>query len=206
VLGGLWEAVLAAPLAARERLAAEQAAGLQQRLEQINQSITVAAEGIGEGMPNQLDRLNALRARVAEGEQALSALTRELVDPKQMRAVLEELIRRQAQLELVSATNLEVRPLVEDDDDEGEADEGAEPQAASPSSTVGSSAPQLYRHTLVLRVRGSYLDCLEYLKAVERLPWRLYWGRLEVAAGEYPQNDIVIELHTLSLDKEWIGV
>ena len=58
----------------------------------------------------------------------------------------------------------------------------------------------------MLRVQGSYLDCLAYLRAIERLPWHLYWARLEMQTGEYPQNDIVIEVHTLSLDEEWIGV
>ena len=58
----------------------------------------------------------------------------------------------------------------------------------------------------MLRVEGSYLDCLEYLRSVERLPWHLYWARLELKAGEYPSNTFLIEVRTLSLDKEWIGV
>jgi MSHA biogenesis protein MshJ len=47
---------------------------------------------------------------------------------------------------------------------------------------------------------------LHYLEAVERLPWHLYWTRLDFSVDEYPSNDVVIELTTLSLDEEWIGV
>jgi MSHA biogenesis protein MshJ len=47
---------------------------------------------------------------------------------------------------------------------------------------------------------------LRYLEDVERLPWHIYWSRLELETEEYPVNDIVIELATLSLDEEWIGV
>ena len=191
VLGGAWEALLAGPLEVRERAADEKITSLEQRLGQLNESVALAAEGMTEGLPGRLDRLQALRARVTEGEDTVRSLASELVDPVEMRKVLEELIGRQAGLRLVSATNLEVRPLFDD---------GGGAEAAL------DSAPKLYRHTLVLRVQGSYLDCLAYLRAIERLPWHLYWARLELQSGDYPQNDIVIEVHTLSLDEEWIGV
>ena len=47
---------------------------------------------------------------------------------------------------------------------------------------------------------------MRYLEDVERLPWHIYWSRLELSTDEYPVNDIVIEVATLSLDEEWIGV
>jgi MSHA biogenesis protein MshJ len=198
VMSGAWEALLAAPLGAREKLASEKIQSLQQRLDTLNQSIAVTAAGMSEGIPTQLDRLRALRDSVAAGDEAVKIFTSDLVDPKQMRFVLEELISKQAGLKLVSATNLEPRPLFEDakSPEEDQTDGAAQK----------SDAPKLYRHTLLLTLEGSYLDCLTYLQAVERLPWHLYWGRLEFQAGEYPRNTITIELRTLSLDKEWIGV
>jgi MSHA biogenesis protein MshJ len=151
-----------------------------------------------EGMPAQMQQLTALRQRVATGEQEVRVFTSDLVDPKEMRLVLEELLRRQSGLKLVSATNLPANPLVEGNAEPAPArDDGAKAKPAD---------PQLYRHTLVLTLTGSYLDCLAYLQAVERLPWRLYWSRIEFKEDGYPRNDIVLELRTLSLDKEWIGV
>jgi MSHA biogenesis protein MshJ len=198
VLGGLWEALLAAPLDARERLAAEQIASLQERLNQVNESVVVAAEGMSDGVPGQLDRLRVLRDRVKHGDQAVLLATSDLIDPAQMRAVLEELIRSQTGLELLSATNLEVRPLFDD--------AASEDEAGTTDPIVPPEGPKLYQHTLVLTLRGSYLDCLRYLEAAERLPWHLYWARLELKADSYPLNTIVIELRTLSLEEGWIGV
>jgi MSHA biogenesis protein MshJ len=194
IVGGVWEAALAAPLEAREKAANEQVSALQERLQQLDASLSAVAAGMSEGMPNQLDRMQALRTSVASGEEEMRVFTSDLVDPAQMRLVLEELLRRQGGLRLVNAVNLPARPLVERE--EPVADEAAEP----------SSEPQLYRHALVLTLKGNYLDCLAYLQAVERLPWHIYWARLEFSTDEYPQNDIVLELRTLSLDKEWIGV
>jgi MSHA biogenesis protein MshJ len=205
VLAGLWEALLAAPLEARERAAAANIGALQSRLEALNQSIASTADGLSEGLPNQLDRLRALRARVEESDAAFSAYTADLVDPAQMRTVLEDLLHRQTNLRLVSAENLPVRPLFDDpakDEQSNQEPTGQGQEGAAPRT----SRTRLYRHTLVLRLEGSYLDCLAYLGSIERLPWHLYWTRLEVDAGEYPRNDIVLEVQTLSLEQGWIGV
>ena len=197
VVGGLWEAALAGPLDARKQQAAEKVEALRNRLQTLDTALATTAAGMTEGMPAQIEQLTALRGRVASSDQEVRVFTSDLVDPKEMRLVLEELLRKQSGLKLVNATNLPARPLVDDD-----ADAAAPPKAGAKPS----SEPQLYRHTLVLTLEGSYLDCLAYLQAVERLPWHLYWSRIEFKEDNYPRNEIVIELRTLSTDKEWIGV
>ncbi len=198
ILGGLWEAALATPLDARKHEAAAKVEALKDRLRVLGTALESAANGMTEGMPAQISQLTALRDRVAAGDQEVRVFTSDLVDPKEMRLVLEELLRRQSALKLVSATNLPAKPLVEGD---------AEPVAAKDvGAKPKSKEPQLYRHTLVLTLEGSYLDCLAYLQAVERLPWHLYWSRIEFKEDGYPRNAIMLELRTLSLDKEWIGV
>jgi MSHA biogenesis protein MshJ len=200
VVGGMWEAVLASPLAARERLATGKVSVLQERLIELDAALNAAATGLGEGFPDQLERLRALRESVRAREDELRIFTTDLVDPSEMRIVLEELLRRQTALTLLSAVNHPAQRVLADDD-ESTAAATPETQAAD-----ASDAPKLYRHSFVLTLRGNYLDCLRYLEDVERLPWHIYWSRLEVQTDEYPVNDIVIELETLSLDEEWIGV
>ena len=197
VVGGLWEAVLAAPLTAREQIANGKVTSLEERLRVLDASLMATAAGMSEGVPEQLERLRALRARVAASDEEMRIFTTDLVDPAEMRSVLEELLRRHAGLTLVSAVNRAAElVLVDEEPAPGEA----------PPEKPSSDAPRLYRHSLVLELTGSYLDCLRYVESVERLPWHIYWSRLEVEADEYPMNRIVIELTTLSLDEEWIGV
>jgi MSHA biogenesis protein MshJ len=196
IVGGVWEAALAGPLDARKSQAAQKVEALKTRLQTLDAAFAATATSMGEGMPGQLEQLTALRNRVEAGDQEVRVFTSDLVDPKEMRHVLEELLRRQNGLKLVSATNLPAKPLLEG---------SAEPAPAKDEGTE-TKETQLYRHTLVLTLEGSYLDCLAYLQAVERLPWHLYWSRIEFKEDGYPRNDIVLELRTLSLDKEWIGV
>ena len=141
--------------------------------------------------------MRALRENVQSRDEELRVFTTDLVDPNQMRVVLEEFLTRQDGLTLVSAVNRPARAVIEDE----AAPDGSHGDVAEPSD-----APKLYRHSFVLTLRGDYLDCLRYLEDVERLPWHIYWSRLELSTDEYPVNDIVIELTTLSLDEEWIGV
>ena len=192
VVGGLWEAFLAAPLAAREAAAASGIEATRERIAQLDDAIALAAQGIGGGMSEDFDRLQILRRRVADGQESVRIFTSDLVDPAQMRFVLEDLIGRQGGLELVSARNLEVRPLIE--------------QAPDTTGAARGDGPMLYQHGLVLELEGSYLQFLAYLEAVERLPWQLYWSRLDLETIDYPQMRFVLELHTLSLEEEWIGV
>jgi len=190
VIGGLWEALLARPLEAEEARVSQQLAAGAERLEQLDQAMALAAQGIGDGMGGHVARRQALLSQIAENEETVRVFTSDLVDPAQMRHVLEELIDRQQGLTLIRASNLEVVPLIESADAEsGESDE-----------------PMLFRHGLRLELEGSYLDFLDYLDAVERLPWQLYWGTLSLNTQEYPRNEISIEIFTLSLDEDWIGV
>jgi MSHA biogenesis protein MshJ len=196
VLGGVWQAALAAPLEARRRIANEKVLALGQRLSELDEAVNAAAAAFTEGVPEQLERVHALQASVAARDGEIRIFTMDLIDPSEMRDVLEELLRRQHGLTLVSATNRPAQLISHDD----------EPAEGEPSVTEPSDAPKLYRHSFVLRLRGDYLEVLRYLEDVERLPWRIYWSRLELSIDEYPVNDIVIEVATLSLDEEWIGV
>lgn len=192
VIGGLWEALLAGPLETREQAASLQIEAARERLEQLDAAMAVAAEGIGGGITDQFERARALRRQVEAGAESMRVFTSDLIDPAQMRFVLEDLIRRQGTLELLRARNLPVRPLIEPE--------------TSADATAEREDPVLYRHGMILELRGSYLDCLEYLRAVEQLPWRIHWAGLRVQAEEHPRNRITLELLTLSLDEDWIGV
>ena len=59
---------------------------------------------------------------------------------------------------------------------------------------------------LEMVIEGNYLDVVAYLKDLEALPWQFCWKDLELATVKYPVNRVRIEITTLSMDKEWLGV
>ena len=188
VVAGLWEAMLAAPLEAREKRALTKFDSIKERLQRLDDTVVATADGMTTDLPDQLSRLKVLQARLAETDESLRVYTSDLVSPPQMRHALKDLVEKNRALKLVSIRNVEPEALI---------DYGEE----SPADT-----PNLYQHGLELVFEGPYLDCLDYLREVEAMPWQFLWRRLEVDGRDYPANRITIELSTLSLNEEWIGV
>lgn len=76
--------------------------------------------------------------------------------------------------------------------------------AANPVPPVVKSPDLLYRHGVELTVRGSYLDMVDYMHALETLPTQLFWGRAQLDADAYPNVRLTLTLYTLSLDRKWM--
>lgn len=184
VLGLTWYVMFAEPaINARERVAAELAAA-QTELVDVQARIEQQASQAGTA-GNAQQRLEELRRRAASVDGKIQNYAAELISPTEMARLLERVLERRPVLELRRLRNL-----------------GAEDML--PEGSPGQS--RLYRHGLELELEGPYLAVLAYLEDLEALPWRLYWQVLEIDADEYPGNRVRIEVATLSLHEEWIGV
>ena len=64
----------------------------------------------------------------------------------------------------------------------------------------------LYSHGIRLSLEGDYFSVLRFVEAVEAMPDKLYWKRLDYNVAVYPLATIEIELYTLSINKDFISV
>jgi MSHA biogenesis protein MshJ len=55
----------------------------------------------------------------------------------------------------------------------------------------------LGRYQLDLAVEGGYLDVLRYLQALEAMPWKFFWQKVDFQALEYPRAVTRLRLYTL---------
>lgn len=180
----LWHTLLMQPLAQRADQTRTQLNELEQRISSANQNLEDQIMQLASGGDEQRLRIASLRRRIDEINATLGNHAAELIDPSEMAQVLEGVLKEQSRLNLVRIRNTTPDSLSADED---------------------PSAVTFYRHGLEIEVEGSYAACLEYLSAIESLPWRLYWQVLELDVIDYPLNRIRIEVGTLSLDEEWIG-
>ena len=147
-------------------------------------SITQAGE-----LQRQLQAIDARLASTASG----------FVSSQRMIEVLHDVLDRQGRLALGSIRNLPVSSLIaplEREDGTAERAGGVPPAVARPP----------YVHAIELVIDGQYADILEYLAALEALPWKFRWTSLDLSTSGYPRNRVRIELSTLSLDSTWLGV
>jgi MSHA biogenesis protein MshJ len=64
----------------------------------------------------------------------------------------------------------------------------------------------IFRHGVEVVVHGGYLELLEYMAALEALPWRLYWGKVQLNVDTYPNATLTMDVYTLSLDRKWLNL
>jgi MSHA biogenesis protein MshJ len=132
-------------------------------------------------LQNELERL----------DRRLKALTIDLISPRDMAKVLRDLLIRQEGMKLIHLENLPAEDLLPAAEDKKEAD--------------GAKGTHLYRHPMRIVFSGTYLQVLEYLRALEKLPRKLFWDDLEIVVDDHPRAEISLTVHTLSLRKGWIG-
>lgn len=180
----VWQTMFMQPLQQQAARSRAELAALEQRIVAANRNLEEQILQLAGSGDEQRTRIASLRRRIDEINATLGNHAAELIDPAEMAQVLDGVLKEQSRLTLVRIRN--TTP------DSMSADEGPE-------------AVTFYRHGLEIEVEGSYAACLEYLNAIEALPWRLYWQVLELDVIDYPRNRIRIEVSTLSLDEEWIG-
>ena len=150
-------------------------------------------------------RERKLKAQLDDVNAKLAATSAGLIPPERMVQVIRDVLDRQHSIALVSLHNKPMSALIEPAPASGTKDSAnAAATQTAVAEPVDSTGP--YMHPVELVLEGRYLDVLDYLKALEALPWRFYWKVLELRTTEYPTNRVRIELGTLSMDKEWLGV
>ncbi len=139
-------------------------------------------------------RLAQLRKKLHTLDASLAGVTQGLVSPREMAKLVEQVLAKNRRLEVVKVESLPPAPLVEAG---GELD-GAE--------TVEPSEQLIYKHGMYIELKGGYLDILNYLKALEAMPWKMFWGRVTLVSERYPVSRLRLIVYTLSLHEGWIGV
>lgn len=152
-------------------------------------------------------RLGEVRAETARTSEELRTMQKGLVPADRIAPLLETILRANGRLKLVSLKTLPATTL-SDAAASAPATPGATPApaAAAPGATpVVVKAPDLlYRHGVELTLRGSYLDMVDYMHALETLPTQLFWGKAQLDAEDYPNVRLTLTLYTLSLDPKWM--
>lgn len=159
-------------------------------------------------------RLAAARDESLALGNKLAAMEKGLVAPEQIAPLLQAILRANGKLQLVSLQTLPVTAVGTPPPSALMANIAA---AAAPSkNAVGASAGAsaaapaasglLYRHGVEVTVRGSYLDMVDYMAALESLPAQLFWGDATFAVEEYPRSRVTLTLYTLGLDSKWLKI
>lgn len=197
LLLSLLSIVLFDPLLARQKLLRHQVTQQQEMMNQVRVQITALQQ---ESSPNstspQRVQINQLKQEMAEGDAYLQSNRERLVQPEKMAEHLRQLLNKNSRLQLVSLRTMPVTPLLDLPVD-------ASRQKAAPALL---HEQQVFKHGVQLTLRGNYLDLLQYLSALERLPQQMFWARAQMSVVQYPASELTLVLYTLSLDRTWLKI
>jgi MSHA biogenesis protein MshJ len=186
------------PLLRKQELLRSQVIQQQNNIEGVNAQIVEKLQQ-AEADPDApvRARLQAVREESARLSGSLRAMQQGLVAPERMAPLLEAILRANGRLKMVSVRTLPVEPL-------SGADATAPAAVAAPGAKAAPKRELLFRHGVELTVRGSYLDMVDYMAALEALPTQLFWGKAQLEVEEYPSVRLTLTLTTLSLDEKWM--
>jgi MSHA biogenesis protein MshJ len=117
-----------------------------------------------------------------------------LIAPELMADVMRNVLSDYKGLRLISAKNLPVEPL-----------KLAVSQKEDKQKIQDEVQAVLFSHRLEMVLNGNYFQALSFLNSLEKMNG-FYWTMLKYEVDEYPNANITLQLSTLSLDEDWIGV
>jgi MSHA biogenesis protein MshJ len=155
----------------------------------------VTAQSADASDPRQISikRVGELQTQLHQMDSQMASTASGFVASNRMIEVLHDMLDRQGHLALISIRNLPVTSLTPPAEGSADADKPATPQPP-------------YVHAIEIVIDGEYGDILDYLSALEALPWKFRWTSLDLSTAGYPRNRVRIELSTLSLESTWLGV
>jgi MSHA biogenesis protein MshJ len=158
--------------------------------------------------------LQVRQTQLAQMSSNLLELHKNLVQPEKMAALLENLLKRNRSLQLLSLNSMPAVNVVDALDEAA-----ARASHINKSNLAAQTAPPndaqvqnlndtgiVYKHEMELVVQGGYLELLNYLRELEALPESVYWSKGQLSVIEYPQARLQLKIFTLSLEKKWLNL
>ena len=199
LLVSLLTTLLLDPLYAKQKVLRNQVSQQQKTMNEVQAMITaVLQENSPASSSPQRNQLNQFRQELADGDAYLNSSRERLVEPEKMAEHLRQLLNRNNRLQLVVLQTLPVTPLLEQPN--AKDTEQSRFKQASPLDK------QVFKHGVQLTLRGNYLDLLQYLSALEKLPQQMFWASAKMSVVQYPTAELTLILYTLSLDKTWLQI
>jgi MSHA biogenesis protein MshJ len=118
----------------------------------------------------------------------LVRVTAGLVPPKEMARLIEQMLLKNRGLQVMKVESIPATALLEG------------------GNANGIAGTMVYKHGMQIELKGGYLDILRYLKSLEALPWKVFWGKVTLKTEKYPDSRVSLLIYTLSTHEAWIGL
>ena len=190
----IWWSLYAEPLILKSHELAQENARLATDIQVATVTNEAIVKRLADGVHKEkLAQIERGRKELQLVTQQLEDMAYELVEPDEMFDLMGQLVFADSGLKLSGLSRKDVQPVfavVEGED----------------AAAQKKEQPSIYRHTMAVRLRGTYAEILRYVQTVEKTDWKLIWDSIRLKTDEYPQIELDIEMSTLSKSRQWVGL
>ncbi|MBX9868813.1 MAG: MSHA biogenesis protein MshJ [Burkholderiaceae bacterium] len=215
----------------KHKALADSLARERMQIASLQAEITRRAAGIAVDPDADLKkRLADSQREIDEFNRGLTDLKKNLVPPEKMANLLEQILKRNRRLQLVSLKTLPAVDLLDQTKTSGKdaGKDGAKDSTAAKTAAVTAAVANavnktaeklanllnadskseggIYQHEVEIVLEGNYLDMLSTMQELEALPEQVYWRSAKLTVIEYPKASLNMHMFTLSLDKKWLNL
>lgn len=185
--------LLLGPVLDRQKTLTSELEANQSQIQGLNQQISeFSRQPVIDPDAQNKQRIAELQSRLQLLETRLNHLQTTLINPDKMPELLRSLLKKNGNLKLIELKTLPVKGLLESSAENTE-------QAAKQDAPV-------FKHGVEITIEGRYLDLLEYVTELEKMPWHVLWSKAGLNAEHYPDSQLTLTVYTLSLDKAWLSI
>ena len=185
--------LLLSPVLERQKILTSDLEADRSQIQGLNQQISeFSRQTIIDPDAQNKQRIAELQSHLQLLKTRLNNLQTTLINPDKMPELLRSLLKKNGNLKLIELKTLPVKGLLES---------SAENTEQAPKQDV-----PVFKHGVEITIEGRYLDLLEYLTELEKMPWHVLWSKAALNAEHYPDSQLTLTVYTLSLDKTWLSI
>lgn len=189
---------LVSPTLNKQKMLSAEIVTHQTKLQTLNLEMVALTQNNAQQKTPEQEKIAALEAESHDLENTVNNLQNALVSREKMPDLLRDLLKQNQSLKLVAFKTLPSSNLLENKT----ATENPQP--------IDSTLP-VFKHGVEMTIEGRYLDLLDYVASVEKMPWHVLWESANLVVDNQnnsatPLSQLTLTVYTLSLDKTWLSI
>jgi MSHA biogenesis protein MshJ len=130
-----------------------------------------------------------IKQQLHDVDTQINAISTQLVSSAAMGKALKDILAKTSGLSLLRLTNAE-GPVI---------------TSVIPQKDNSNTKIKLFQHNFILELEGDYRSNVDFLKSLEKSPFRFFTDSIEYKVTEYPQANVKLKLHTVSKEQDLIN-
>jgi MSHA biogenesis protein MshJ len=171
------------------------------------QMTTIASQAAPKPESNAFQHdIDEVNQKIASQSSDLVRISAYMVPPQEMVVLLKKLLQKHTDVQVLEMQSLPVADFIE------KQRKLIQEQTAPAANTAPSGAddiwlnvPHVYQHAVKVKLKGKYFALMDYAQSLKVIGQRVAWETAELKA-DYPENELTIQVYTLSGENAWLGI